>query len=56
MIEYVERRDGEYLYACLTLDDGCYMEVPIHNVEAANVQAKLKRETERHVEIMQLLS
>jgi hypothetical protein len=56
MIEYTERRDGEFLYACLTLDDGCYMEVPIHNVDAADVQARLQRETERHVEFMQMLS
>lgn len=56
MIEYTERRDGEHLYACLTLDDGCYMEVPIHNVEATDVQAKLKRQIDRHIEISHLIA
>lgn len=54
MIEYTERRDGEHLYACLTLDDGVYMEVPIHNVEATDVQAKLRREIDRHAEFREM--
>lgn len=56
MIEYTERQDGEHLYACLTLDDGVYMEVPIHNVEATDVQAKLRREIDRHYEISELIT
>ena len=42
MIEYAEREDGNYLWACLTLDDGTYMEVPIHGVEADQIQATIQ--------------
>lgn len=42
MIEYTERVDGELLWACLTLDDGTYMEVPIHGVEADQIQATIQ--------------
>jgi len=42
MIEYTERVDGDFLWACLTLDDGTYMEVPIHGVEADQIQATIQ--------------
>jgi len=42
MIEYTEREDGDLLWACLTLDDGAYMEVPIHGVEADQIQATIQ--------------
>ena len=42
MIVYTERTEGDYLWACLTLDDGAYMEVPIHEVASEDIQAKLQ--------------
>lgn len=42
MIEYTERVDGDFLWACLTLDDGAYLEVPIHDVEADQIQATIQ--------------
>jgi hypothetical protein len=42
MIDYTERVDGDLLWACLTLDDGAYMEVPIHGVAADQIQATIK--------------
>jgi hypothetical protein len=41
-INYTERSEGEYLWACLTLEDGSYMEVPIHGVASEDIQAKLQ--------------
>lgn len=41
-IEYTERSEGQFLWACLTLDDGTYMEVPIHGVAADQIQAAIQ--------------
>ena len=56
MIEYKERQDGPHLYACIDLADGCYMEVPIHNVDASDIQQKLQEEIAAHHYMMAALS
>lgn len=41
-IAYTEKSEGDLLWACLTLDDGAYMEVPIHGVEEDQIQATIQ--------------
>lgn len=48
-INYTERSEGEYLWACMSLDDGTYIEVPIHDVLADDIQAKLQAALDVHI-------
>lgn len=52
MISYTERTEGEYLWACMSLDDGTYIEVPIHGVLADDIQAKLQAALDVHNDMM----
>ena len=47
-IEYTERSEGEYLWACMSLDDGTYIEVPIHAVPSNEIQGKLQAAIDMH--------
>ena len=47
-IEYTERSEGEYLWACMSLDDGTYIEVPIHAVPVGEIQGKLQTAIDMH--------
>ena len=51
-INYTERSEGEYLWACMSLDDGTYIEVPIHGVLADEIQAKLQAALDVHNDMM----
>ena len=49
---HTERSEGEYLWACMSLDDGTYIEVPIHGVLADDIQAKLQAALDVHNDMM----
>ena len=51
-IQYTERSEGEYLWACMSLDDGTYIEVPIYGVSADDIQAKLQAALDTHNDMM----
>ena len=55
-IEYTERSEGEYLWACMSLDDGTYIEVPIHGVLADDIQAKLQAALDVHNDMMAVMN
>ena len=48
MIEYIERIDGEHVYARVDFEGGTWIEVPIHGLNAEDVQKKLRVEKEMH--------
>lgn len=51
-INYTERSEGEYSWACMSLDDGTYIEVPIHDVISDDIQAKLQAALDVHNDMM----
>ena len=55
-ISYTERSEGEYLWACMSLEDGTYIEVPIHGVLADDIQAKLQAALDTHNDMMAALN
>lgn len=47
-ISYTERNEDEYTWACFTLNDGSYMEVPIHGVASEDIQTKLQEAVDQY--------